>query len=99
LEDSKKEIESRLGNKAVTFAFPYGTSSHWSPALASLAQSVGFRGVVCAESGFVDRASDPFWLPRISPARSLSEATWHICRTLQRRSTASSMQFHQRVSR
>jgi peptidoglycan/xylan/chitin deacetylase (PgdA/CDA1 family) len=83
LEESKNDIEGRLGRKVATFAFPYGTASHWSPALESVARTVGFSGVVCAEPGSVNRASDPYWLPRISPARPLSQAVWSLCKVLQ----------------
>lgn len=82
LGDSKDDIESRLRSKVLTFAYPYGTSSHWTPALGILAQRVGFQGVATTDSGAVTATTDVRRLPRISLPRAAAESVWTICKHL-----------------
>jgi peptidoglycan/xylan/chitin deacetylase (PgdA/CDA1 family) len=82
LGDSKDTIESRLKAKVLTFAYPYGTSSHWTPALAALARKVGFHGIATADSGAVTARTNVHRLPRLSLPRAPAESAWTICKHL-----------------
>jgi peptidoglycan/xylan/chitin deacetylase (PgdA/CDA1 family) len=92
IDGSKQEIESRLRAPVTTFAFPYGTEHHWTPSLARIAQRIGFRSVVSADTGFVDGSSDLHRLRRITLPRGRAESVWTICKHLTQPGTAAAQE-------
>jgi peptidoglycan/xylan/chitin deacetylase (PgdA/CDA1 family) len=63
VEDSRKEIESRVGAPARVFAYPYGVYTH---ALARRLEALDYLGAVTIESGLAKSSHDPLLLPRVN---------------------------------
>jgi peptidoglycan/xylan/chitin deacetylase (PgdA/CDA1 family) len=62
LDDSKREIESRLGQPCQHFAYTWG---RFTPSLQHAVKDAGYMGAVSGLHGPVLAASDRFALPRI----------------------------------
>ncbi len=62
VEDSKKEIEHRLGKPCDHFAYPYGL---FSDETIKIVKESGFSLACSTKSGFNNKARDPFTLHRI----------------------------------
>ncbi|MDI6632241.1 MAG: polysaccharide deacetylase family protein [Bacillota bacterium] len=64
IEESKRRLESILGQPVTSFSYPYGAKGDYTPETLAMVRQAGF---VCACANFADtvwRGSDPFQLPR-----------------------------------
>jgi peptidoglycan/xylan/chitin deacetylase (PgdA/CDA1 family) len=65
IEQSKTDLETLLGTPVVTFAYPHGTATDYTPETVRLVRRTGFRGACSSIYGAVRRDSDLFQLPRL----------------------------------
>jgi peptidoglycan/xylan/chitin deacetylase (PgdA/CDA1 family) len=64
LFDSKKTLETQLGQSVRWFAYPFGGRQHFTSERLDLALSAGYEGCLSAYGGFVQPGSDRRLLPR-----------------------------------
>ena len=67
INESKKEIEKRLGKKVTHFAIPNGKYEDFCEELKQYCKNIGLDTVASTESGLVCAQSDPYFLKRIIP--------------------------------
>jgi peptidoglycan/xylan/chitin deacetylase (PgdA/CDA1 family) len=68
---AREDLESALGVRVDSFAYPFGTQNHLTEANRSFVRAAGFRCCCSAFGGTVTRATDPFHIPRVPIS------TWH----------------------
>jgi peptidoglycan/xylan/chitin deacetylase (PgdA/CDA1 family) len=61
---SKKRLEEILGNPVLTFAYPFGTHTDYTPDTVAIVRQAGFNCACSNFGGMVERNSDLFQLPR-----------------------------------
>jgi peptidoglycan/xylan/chitin deacetylase (PgdA/CDA1 family) len=66
IDEDRDRIQEWTGRPVRWFAYPFGGERHLSGAVTEYLRDAGFRGAFTALPGSVDRASDPFLLPRQS---------------------------------
>jgi peptidoglycan/xylan/chitin deacetylase (PgdA/CDA1 family) len=69
LEQSKFELEQKLGHPCNYFAYPNGNFHDLSP---SEAQAAGYELAFTMNAGTVEGDTNPFLLPRLTPPSSMS---------------------------
>lgn len=65
--ESKRIMEDRLERKVTHFAIPNGGACDFSEDLKAFCIELGFETIVSTEYGWVDHASDPYFLKRFMP--------------------------------
>lgn len=78
MQQSKEELEGRLGRKIETFAYPNGKEQDYSTDLMAAAREVGFSLAVTALHGANDGRRDPFDLRRVSLYGGLEDAATRL---------------------
>jgi len=68
---AREDLESALGARVESFAYPFGTPNHLTEANRAYVKSAGFRCCCSAFGGTISRATDPFHIPRVPIS------TWH----------------------
>lgn len=66
IRSSKRILERETGRGVRHFAFPNGMRDDFSEELKDFCREEGFETIAAAEHGFVDAASDPWFLRRFS---------------------------------
>lgn len=78
MQQSKEELEGRLGRRIETFAYPNGKGHDYNADLMAVAREVGFSLAVTALHGANDARRDPFALRRVSLYGGLEAAALRL---------------------
>jgi len=66
IEGSRDRIADELGRPPMHFSYPNGRRQDIGERIRTMVERAGFQTAVSTESGFNDRATDPYFLRRIS---------------------------------
>lgn len=76
LADSKDALEQMTGRRVAHFSCPGG---RWSPAVARLAEEIGYESVATSRVGVNGRATNRFRLARVAVMRHTTPADFERC--------------------
>jgi peptidoglycan/xylan/chitin deacetylase (PgdA/CDA1 family) len=62
---SRQVLEDRLGRPVTSFAYPFGTPSHYNAQTGRILAEVGYTTAFVSTHGCIGRGDDPIRLPRI----------------------------------
>lgn len=87
IAESKKRIESKLGDAIHHFSYPHpALNPQWTQQTLEFTRDAGFESAVLTRCGPVRRGDEPFALKRIYPANDLRQWKWNLeCTFLGRR--------------
>ncbi|MBN1251122.1 MAG: polysaccharide deacetylase family protein, partial [Bacteroidales bacterium] len=82
ISDSKKIIESKVGNKVNHFAYPYGSNDDFGEREINYCKDLGFKTATTTISANIVKKyyENQYRLPRIAVGMSMTEATLDLIR-------------------
>lgn len=90
LGDSKRKLETELGEPVLHFSYPHPTLyPQWNQTTVRVTEEVGYSAAVTTTSGVVRANAHPLTLPRTYVPREESEFLWNTERTFLFRSLSS----------
>ena len=64
VEDGKRVLESIVGDRVTSFAYPFGRTADYTAETMQIVRDAGFSRACSNQTGRIDRSTDPFALPR-----------------------------------
>jgi len=65
VNQSRKELENRLGLSVEVFAYPFGTRADFNPMTGEVLREARYECAFTAQHGAIESGADPYTLPRV----------------------------------
>lgn len=64
IDGGRRAVESLIGKRVMTFAYPYGTAQDFTPETVQVVRTIGFRTACTTTPGYIKSGDDPYELRR-----------------------------------